>query len=124
MRPESREVSQGKESCLRQRPEWRESRAYGGGTVAFWGSQCKPGWYVESGAGRGHVRGGDGFLQASPQSGGLDFLAATLPAGMMCRVCQQGHSIFTGLGWKDCLIFPADKKGQLCPLLDQSIFCI
>lgn len=73
--------------------------------------------------GRGHVRGGDGFLQPSPQSGGLDFLAATLPAGMMCQACQQGRSIFTGLGHKDCLIFPTDKKCQLCPLLDHKAFC-
>lgn len=94
------------------------------GAVAFWGSQCTPGRYMGLAVGRGQVRGGDGFLQASPQSGGLDFFAATLPAGMMCRVCQQGHSIFPGLGWKDCLIFPTDKKSQFCPLLDQSVFGI
>lgn len=111
-----------------QRPEWRENRAYVGSCgVLGVPVQVEVIRGVRA-VGRGQVRGGDGFLQASPQSGGLDFLAAALPAGLMGRACQQGRSIFTRLGHKHGLIFPGlifptDKKSQLCPLLDQRAFC-
>lgn len=130
LRPESRQVShkgmgkavQGRGFDVQQ-PEEKGEQGMLWGAAEFWCVGVVP---VQMGlayevrtVGRDQVRG-RGVSCRSACSQETAFSAATLPAGMMCCVCWARPRELLRTG---CLIFSVDKKSQLCPLLDQKVFC-